>query len=77
MSDIIAEAVKEYVLARSATGVVSTRSAIGALRRSCPACQQSDAELAELVAAIAIFNGRMVAFDAREREVPPLLTVPS
>jgi len=59
----IAEVAQSYVSSRQRRSIVSTADAIWTIRYTVPHCEHTDGELAEIVASLAISQGRDVAFD--------------
>ncbi|ESX00645.1 hypothetical protein X769_21980 [Mesorhizobium sp. LSJC268A00] len=59
----VAEVAESFVRSRRPFSVVSTRDAVTIVRKQAAFCEHTDGELAELVAAIAVRHGRLVAFD--------------
>lgn len=62
----VAEIAEAFVTSRRRLSVVSTRDGVAMVRRLAAHCEHTDSELADLVAAIAVRQGRMVAFDHEE-----------
>lgn len=73
----IADAIDEYVRARSNDRVVSTNSATKTVRSLYPRCEHTDNEISDLVAAAAIRRGCTVAFEQRDEDIPVILRLPS
>ena len=59
----IAEVVQSCVSSRHRQSIVSTSDAIWTIRYTAPHCEHTDEELAEIVASLAMSQGRDVAFD--------------
>jgi hypothetical protein len=61
------DAAEAYVLSRRKSPVLSTATAIRAIRTLLPKCQSTDRELADMVASAAIQRGLSVSFDGADR----------
>jgi hypothetical protein len=59
----IADVAQTYVVSRQKKSLISTADAIWTIRYTAPHCEHTDAELAEIVASLAISQGRDVVFD--------------
>jgi hypothetical protein len=59
----IAEVAQSYVSSRQRKSIVSTADAIWTIRYTVPHCEHTDEELADIVASLAISQGRDVVFD--------------
>jgi hypothetical protein len=61
----VAEAADLFVSARHPRSTISTSAGIKAIRDFMPACEHTDDELAEIVAALAVRQRRSVIFDSK------------
>jgi len=59
----IADVAQSYVASRQKKSLISTADAIWTIRYTAPRCEHTDQELAEIVASLAISQGRDVVFD--------------
>ena len=59
----IADVAHSYVVSRQRKSLISTADAIWTIRYTAPHCEHTDRELAEIVASLAISQGRDVVFD--------------
>jgi hypothetical protein len=59
----IADVAQSYVVSRQKKSLISTADAIWTIRYTASHCEHTDQELAEIVASLAISQGRDVVFD--------------
>jgi len=61
----VAEAADAFVASRHPRSTISTSAGIKAVRHLMPACEHTDDELAEIVAALAVRQRRNIVFDTK------------
>ncbi len=65
----VADVAQSYVASRQKKSVISTADAIWSIRYTVSHCEHTDQELAEIVASLAISQGRDVAFDHASEDI--------